>query len=64
MILISEHTASDYAIAWEIDYALSKSIPIVGVDVRKKREGELPEKLVGKITKFGWEWFADFIDGL
>jgi hypothetical protein len=64
MMLVSNHTASDACAAWEIDCAVSNDIPIVGVDIRKKCEGAIPTELVGKMTKYGWEWFAAFIDGL
>ena len=66
MMVVSEHTASDSGAKWEIACALSNSVPIVGVDIRKHPDdnGSIPEKLVGKMTRFGWEWFAAFIDGL
>lgn len=64
MIMVSEHTASDSGATWEIDCALAKSIPIVGVDIRKDPHNGIPKKLVGKMTRYGWEWFAEFIDGL
>ncbi len=64
MMIVSTNTADDGAAALEIDCALSHNVPIVGVDVRYKFEGKIPEKLVGKMTKYGWEWFAKFIDGL
>jgi hypothetical protein len=64
MIVVSEHTASNSGVTWEIDCALSKSIPIVGVDMRKDPDSDIPKKLFGKMTRYGWEWFAEFIDGL
>jgi hypothetical protein len=64
MIIVSERTASDSDAIWEIDCALSNSIPIVGVDIRKDPDSNIPKKLVGKMTRYGWEWFAEFIDGL
>ena len=64
MIMVSEHTASDSDVTWVIDCALSKSIPIVGVDIRRDRDSDIPKKLVGKMTRYGWEWFAEFIDEL
>jgi len=36
----------------------------VGIDVDKNPEGNIPEKLVEKMTKYDWEWFAQFINGL
>jgi hypothetical protein len=64
MIMVSEHTALDFGAAWEIECALSNSVPVVGVDIRKYPDGNIPKKLVGKMTRYGWEWFAKFIDGL
>lgn len=64
MILVSGQTASDGAALWEIDCALSNAVPVVGVDVRKNPASRIPEKLIGKMTRFGWEWIADYIDGL
>ena len=64
MIVVSEDTALDSNAAWEIDCALLNSVPIVGVDIRKDLDGTIPDKLVGKMTRYGWEWFAEFIDGL
>jgi hypothetical protein len=64
MIMVSEHTALDSDATWEIDCALSNTVPIVGVDIRKDPDGNIPKKLVGKMTRYGWEWFAEFIDGL
>ncbi|EFK07407.1 conserved hypothetical protein [delta proteobacterium NaphS2] len=64
MILVSEHTASDFGVSWEIDCALKKGLPIVGVDIRKRSAGGIPKGLAGKMTRYGWEWFAMFIDGL
>jgi hypothetical protein len=64
MIIVSEHTASDSGAIWEIDCALSNTVPIVGVDIRKDADSKIPKQLIGKMTRYGWEWFADFIDGL
>jgi len=33
MIMVSEHTALDSGATWEIDCALSNTVPIVGVDI-------------------------------
>ncbi len=54
----------DEAALWEIDCAVSHAVPIVGVDVGQNPDNEIPEKLEGKMTKYGWEWFAWFIDAL
>lgn len=64
MIIVSENTALDEAAVWEIEAALYNNVPIVGIDIRNKSEGNIPEKLVGKMTRYGWEWFATFINGL
>ncbi|MBU3952945.1 MAG: TIR domain-containing protein [Proteobacteria bacterium] len=64
MVIVSKHTKSDFLANWEIDCALSNTIPIVGVDIGKNPEGIIPKKLVGKMTRYGWEWFARFFDGL
>jgi len=64
MIIVTENTALDDAAAWEIEAALYNNVPIVGIDIRSKSEGKIPEKLVGKMTRYGWEWFAKFINGL
>lgn len=63
-MLVSENTVMDKDAMWEIDTAFAHNIPITGVDIRKRYEGELPEKLVGKMTRYGWEWFAEFINNL
>jgi len=64
MVIVSRHTALDSLAAWEIDCALSNRVPIVGVDIGKNPDGNIPKKLVGKMTRYGWEWFARFFDGL
>jgi Thoeris protein ThsB, TIR-like domain len=64
MIMVSEHTALDPGATWEIDCALSNTVPIVGVDIRKDFDSKIPKELVGKMTRYGWAWFAEFIDGL
>ena len=64
MILVSENTATDENALWQIDCAFSNNVPIVGVDIRDRFEGEIPGKLNGKMTKYGWEWFARFINQL
>lgn len=64
MILVSPQTTTDCYAIWEIDCAVSDNVPIVGVDISKYPGVEIPDKLVGKMTKYGWEWFAEFINGL
>lgn len=64
MIIVSAHTELDSIAIWEIDCAISNNVPIVGVDVEKNPEGNIPEILIGKMTRYGWEWFAKFINGL
>jgi hypothetical protein len=64
MMIVSEHTVKDENALWQIDYAVINKTPIVGVDIRNNFEGDIPEKLVGKMTKYGWEWFAEFINRL
>jgi len=64
MIIVSKHTTSDSLALWEIDCAVSNTVPVVGVDIGQNPEGNIPKKLVGKMTKYGWEWFAMFFDGL
>ncbi len=64
MIIVSENTKLDDIAAWEIDASLHNNVPIVGIDIRHKSEGKIPEKLVGKMTRYGWEWFAEFINCL
>lgn len=64
MMMVSENTASDSDAAWEIDCALSNTVPLLGVDIRKAPDSKIPEKLVGKMTRYGWEWFSHFIDSL
>ncbi len=64
MVIVSEHTVLDTLSTLEIDCALSNNVPIVGVDIGKCPEGNIPKKLVGKMTRYGWEWFAKFFDGL
>ena len=56
--------AADAVAKWEIDCAISYKVPMVGVDIRKNREGDIPAKLIGTMTRFGWEWIADYIDSL
>lgn len=64
MSIVSSQTAIDPLALWEIDCAISNGISIVGVDVRRKSEGAIPRRLVGKMTRYGWEWFATFFNGL
>lgn len=64
IFIVSADTALDSRAVREIDCAVSNNIPIVGVDIGKNPKGHIPEKLVGKMTKYGWEWFADFINSL
>lgn len=64
MVIVSAYTALDVSANWEIDSAIKNSIPIVGVDIGKNPDGNIPGKLVGKMTRYGWEWFAMFINGL
>ena len=64
MIIVSVQTSKDPFVLWEIDYTLSNKIPIVGVDVRRQAEGTIPTGLAQHMTKFGWEWFAAFFNGL
>jgi hypothetical protein len=64
MTIVSSRTVMDPLSIWEIDCAVSNKVPIVGVDVGQNPGGNIPEKLVGKMTRYGWEWFATFINGL
>ena len=64
MIIVSDQTSLDPLVLWEIDCAVTNKIPIVGVDIGKNTCDLIPKGLEGKITKFGWEWFSEFIDGL
>ncbi|MBU0960695.1 MAG: TIR domain-containing protein [Proteobacteria bacterium] len=64
MILISAQTSKDSLALWEIDCSLSNKIPIVGVDIRQNSESDIPTKLAEKMTRYGWEWFAEFFNGL
>lgn len=64
MMLVSENTVMDENALWQINCALSNKVPIAGVDIRDRFEGKIPEKLHGKMTRYGWEWFAEFINRL
>lgn len=64
MIIISARTASDPLALWEIDCSVSNGIPIVGVDIDQNPNNIIPRSLEGKMTKFGWEWFAQFFNRL
>jgi hypothetical protein len=64
MMIVSAQTLTDPLALWEIDCSVSHNIPIVGVDIGKNSEENIPKSLVGKMTKYGWEWFAEFINGL
>lgn len=63
-MLVSEYTSGDPDALWEIDRALANQIPIAGVDIRNRFKGEIPETLAGRMTRYGWEWFAAFINTL
>ena len=63
-ILVSEHTAADPHARWQIEKALDLGVPMAGVDIRNRFEGEIPEGLNQRMTRYGWEWFAEFINGL
>ena len=64
MIIVSAQTVKDPLSLYEIDCSLAHRIPIVGVDIRRNSDGIIPTNLEGKMTKFGWEWFAEFFNGL
>ncbi|MBT4876527.1 MAG: hypothetical protein HN978_19660 [Desulfobacula sp.] len=64
MIIVSAQTSNDPLALWEIDCSSSNCIPIVGVDVRRNYEGIIPTNLVGKMTRYVWEWFAEFFNRL
>ena len=64
MVIVSAHTSHDQRARWEIACALTNSIPIVGVDVRRNSEEIVPEDLSEHLIKFGWEWFAEFFNRL
>jgi hypothetical protein len=64
MIIVSDQTSSDPLVLWEIDCSVANKIPIVGVDIGKNTYGLIPKGLEKKITRFGWEWFSEFINGL
>jgi hypothetical protein len=64
MIIVSAQTSTDPLALWEIDCTISNNIPIIGVDIGQNCEGKIPKTLEGKITKYGWEWFAEFINKL
>lgn len=64
MIIVSAQTSKDPLALWEINCSMSNSIPVVGVDIRRNSEGNIPTNLAGKMTKYGWEWFAAFFNGL
>lgn len=62
MIVVTENTADDQHVNKLITAILELRIPIVGVDMAKRQVVNIPKKLKGKMTKYGWEWFAEFID--
>ena len=64
MIIVTDQTSSDPLALWEIDCAVSNGIPMVGVDVGKNPHAVIPRGIQGKMTKFGWEWFAEFFNRL
>lgn len=64
MIIVSAQTLTDPLSLWGIDCAVSNNIPIVGIDIGKHSDDAIPKKLAGKMTKYGWEWFAEFINAL
>lgn len=64
LMLVSENTVKDIHAVWEIDTALAHHVPIVGVDIRNRFEGDIPAGLVGRMTRYGWEWFAQFINSI
>ncbi|WP_024334842.1 hypothetical protein [Desulfotignum balticum] len=64
MIIVSDQMSSDPLVLWEIDCSVANKIPLVGVDIGKNTYNLIPKGLERKITKFGWEWFSEFIDGL
>ena len=64
MIIVSTHTSTDPLALYQIDCSIANDIPVVGVDVRFKFEGDMPQNLAGKMIKFGWEWFVQFFNRL
>ena len=64
MIIVTPNTKKDPLASMEIDFAISKNIPIVGINIDKNQKNIVPDKLKGKMTTYGWEWFAEFINNL
>ena len=64
IVIVSSQTSADPLALWVIDSAVANDIPIVGIDIGKHSDDDIPSKLVGKITKYGWEWFAEFFNNL
>ncbi len=64
MALISNNIKEDYLFEQELSIAIESNIQMVGIDIRKKDEGFIPDILQDKMIKWGWEWFSEFIDSL
>lgn len=64
MFMVTAHTSNDPLALWEIEQARVLGIPTVGVDVRQRVKGTIPTGLEGKMTRYGWEWFAEFFNEL
>jgi len=64
MIVVTENTLEDQRILSLINEILARNLPVVGVDMAKQPGVSIPEKLLGKMTKYGWEWFAEFVNNV
>jgi len=64
MIIVTPNTIKDPLASLELDYAITNNIPVVGIDIDKNSKEKKPDQLEGKMTTYGWEWFAEFINGL
>ena len=64
MVIVTRHTGADPLVLWEIEHADALGLPLVGINVGQTAEEMIPEALRGRMTRYGWEWFAEFINGL
>jgi len=61
MIIVSGRTVDSRKARKMIEYAADNKIPIIGVDVRSRDMGSVPDI---KLTKLHWEGLSTFIDSL
>ncbi len=64
MFIVTRNSCEDAALVWEMAAAQSRGLAMAGVAVGRGLEGRIPDPLKDRMIRYGWEWFAQFINGL